>query len=325
MKKYTVRKYQSSDYALWNDFVSQAKNATFLFHRDFMEYHSERFEDYSLLVFHEDKLVAVFPANISDGVLYSHQGLTYGGLILSSKLKFTSVVYVFRDLLAFLEREQFNKIVIKEVPFIYSSKFSDDLKYLLFIVNAHLYRRDLLTVLELSSDLKLTKDRKEGVKRGLKNNLEIVESDDFGDFWNEILIPTLSKKHKVLPVHTLAEITYLKSKFPRNIRQFNVYYQSKIVAGTTIFETETTAHSQYIASNCEKNELGSLDFLHYKLLTEVFAGKKYFDFGISNENQGRNVNEGLLYWKETFGSGYVAQDFYEVEPRNYQLLENVLL
>lgn len=290
-----------------------------------MEYHADRFEDYSLLVFQDDKLVAVFPANISNGILYSHQGLTYGGLILSSKIKFAAVVYVFRDLLAFLEQQQFNKIVIKEVPFIYATKFSEDLKYLLFIVNAHLYRRDMLTVLELSSDLKLTNGRKEGVKRGLKSNLEIVESDDFSDFWNQILIPNLSEKHNAKPVHTLEEITFLKQKFPRNIRLFKVYYQSEIVAGTTIFETETTAHSQYIASNPEKNELGSLDFLHYHLLTEVFSTKKYFDFGISNERNGRNVNAGLLYWKETFGSGYVVQDFYEVETSSYIKLDQVLV
>lgn len=325
MKKYTVRKYQPSDYALWNDFINHAKNATFLFHRDFMEYHADRFEDFSLLVFHEEKLVAVFPANISNGVLYSHQGLTYGGLILSPKIKFTSVVYVFRDLLVFLEEQGFHKIIIKEIPFIYSTKFSDDLKYLLFIVNAHLYRRDLLTVLELSSDLKLSKDRKEGVKRGVKSNLEIVESDDFSDFWNQILLPNLSAKHNAKPVHTLEEITLLKQKFPNNIRLFKVYREGAIVAGTVVFESNNVAHSQYTSGNYAKNESGSLDYLHYHLITNVFSNKKYFDFGISNEYNGRNVNKGLLYWKETFGSGHVAQDFYEVETRNHKLLDDVLI
>jgi hypothetical protein len=54
VKNYTVRRYTSEDFALWNAFISTAKNATFLFHRDFMEYHSDRFEDYSLLVFEGD-------------------------------------------------------------------------------------------------------------------------------------------------------------------------------------------------------------------------------------------------------------------------------
>ena len=87
VKKYSIRPYQESDYELWNTFVSAAKNATFLFHRDFMEYHKERFEDFSLLVFDKVKLVAVLPANRIENKVYSHQGLTYGGLVYTSKLK----------------------------------------------------------------------------------------------------------------------------------------------------------------------------------------------------------------------------------------------
>ena len=51
MKNYSVKQYQEKDYASWNAFIGQAKNATFLFHRDFMEYHKDRFEDYSLMIF----------------------------------------------------------------------------------------------------------------------------------------------------------------------------------------------------------------------------------------------------------------------------------
>ena len=62
-----------------------------------------------------------------------------------------------------------------------------------------------------------------------------------------------------------------------------------------------------------------------KLLKEVFFKKDYFDFGISNENQGRNINQGLLSWKESFGARTMVQNFYEIETKNYSLLENVLL
>ncbi len=325
VKKYTVRKYQKSDYALWNDFIHQAKNATFLFHRDFMEYHADRFEDFSLLVFKDESLIAVLPANIRDGSVFSHQGLTFGGVVTSGKAKLKTTLLAFKMILEFLNQSDIKKLYVKEFPFFYTGKLSDELNYLLFLTEAKLYRRDLLSVLDLSQEIKLSKDRKEGVKRGLKSGLEIEETQSFAEFWNEILIPNLSQKHNVSPVHSLEEITFLKSKFPKNIRQFNVYHQGKIVAGTTIFETDCVAHSQYISSNINKNELGSLDFLHHKLISEVFSGKKYFDFGISNENQGRNINEGLQYWKETFGCGLVTQDFYEVDTANHSLLENVLL
>ena len=47
-----------------------------------MDYHNDRFKDHSLMVFKDDKLIALLPANIVDFNLRSHQGLTYGGFLL---------------------------------------------------------------------------------------------------------------------------------------------------------------------------------------------------------------------------------------------------
>ena len=52
--------------------------------------------------------------------------------------------------------------------------------------------------------------------------------------------------------------TYLKSKFPNNIRQFNVYKDEKIIAGTTVFESDFVAHSQYISADESKNSTGGI-------------------------------------------------------------------
>lgn len=325
MKEFSVKKYTSQDYAKWNEFVTQAHNATFLFHRDFMEYHQDRFEDYSLFIENEKGIIAVLPANKQDSVLISHQGLTYGGLVSNSPLRLEKAVAVFHAVLQFLNEQNIQKLHLKSFPSIYSTSPSQEWEYVVFVLKAQLVRRDALSVVRLKETLRLSKDRKEGVKRGIKNELVCLEVNDCSSFWNEILIPNLSVKHQAKPVHSLEEITYLKQKFPQQIRQFNVYYKDKLVAGTTIFETENVAHSQYISGNALKNELGSLDFLHHHLLTEVFMHKKYFDFGISNENQGKNINKGLSYWKESFGCHTVIHDFYDIDTAQYSLLENVLL
>src|SRR5690606_11014090 len=171
----------------------------------------------------------------------------------------------------------------------------------------------------------LASNRKEGVKRGEKNNLIVKEVNTFDEFWNQILIPNLQEKHQANPVHSLEEITYLHKKFPKNIRQFNVYYDTKIVAGTTIFETKHVAHSQYISGNAAKNNLGSLDFLHFYLLNTVFKEENYFDFGTSNEYQGERINQGLSFWTETCGAHTVTQDFYTINTENYHKLNDVLV
>ena len=325
MKTYTVRIYQDSDYKQWNVFIAQAKNATFLFHRDFMEYHKDRFEDYSLIVLDGERWVAILPANRLENEVFSHQGLTYGGLVYNEKIKLASVIEIFRTVLFFLNENKIDKIHIKIIPSIYHQKPAEELHYALFLTEAQLIRRDTMAVIDLSKKLLIAGGRKEGIKKGKINKLEIKEVADFHDFWNEILIPNLDLKYQAKPVHSLQEITKLKVLFPKSIRQFNVYENGNIVAGTTIFESENVAHAQYISGKEDKNELGGLDVLYYHLLSEVFYKKKFFDFGISNENQGRKLNNGLAYWKESFGASTIVHDFYEVETANFIKLSDVLL
>ena len=325
MKQYQVRLYQPQDFTLWNTFISVAKNATFLFHRNFMEYHSDRFEDYSLIVLDGEKVVAVLPANRVGDSVYSHQGLTYGGLILNQKAKLSNVISIFKSVLQFLNENSIDKLIVKTMPDFYLDYFSEELEYCLFIVQAKLIRRDALSVIDLTKPYFISKTRRESIRRGEKNDLIIKEELNFNLFWNEILIPNLNTKHQVKPVHTVEEIIELQQKFPSNIRHFNVYYNEKIVAGTTVFCTNKVAHPQYISGNSDKNELGSLDYLYHHLITEVYKDKNFFDFGISNEAQGTKINEGLLFWKESFDAKTVVQNFYEIETNNYSILETVLI
>ncbi|WP_272023478.1 GNAT family N-acetyltransferase [Olleya namhaensis] len=290
-----------------------------------MEYHNDRFNDFSLLVFKGEKLVAILPANRVEDCVYSHQGLTYGGLVFKENLKLNSVLLIYKALLKFLNEAKISELQLKILPSIYNTLPNDEQSYIMFLLNAKLNRRDALSVIDYRQALKFSKDRLEGVKRGKKHGLVIKEEGGFESFWSTVLEPNLNEKHNVKPVHSLAEITALKTNFEKQIRQFNVYQNNQIVAGTTIFESKYVAHSQYISGNNQKNELGSLDFLHHYLITSVFNNKRFFDFGVSNINNGRQVNQGLQYWKEGFGARTVTQDFYTVDTNSYKILDTVLI
>ncbi len=320
MITYTVKPYSPDYYGVWNAFISTAKNATFLFYRDFMEYHSDRFTDFSLLVFEKEKLVSVIPANRVGDTLFSHQGLTYGGFVFDAKIRLGDVIEIAKSVMEFLHNAQIKTFHIKLIPPIYNSCFAEEIEYALFLADAKLTRRDCLSVIDLTKPFSFSNHRKNCVRRGEKSNLVIKEELKFELFWNKILIPNLSKKHNIKPVHTVDEITLLQRNFPQNIRHFNVYYNDEIVAGTTVFVTEKVAHPQYISGNPLKNEIGSLDFLYSYLIQDVFMDKNYFDFGISQEEDGYKINKGLLFWKETFDSRAVVQDFYEVQTCNFGLL-----
>lgn len=323
MYNFEVKVYKTVNEEEWNSFLSKSNQNTFLFRRNFMDYHRDRFQDFSLMVYKKDKLVALLPANRLDDKVYSHQGLSYGGLINATDLKTEDAIGIFKAILKFLSQKNILNLYIKELPHIYlHNSTNNTLQYLCFKTDAVLVRMDMHSVVDKKSKF-FSKSRKEGVKRGFKHGLVVEESNSFDSFWNSILIPNLKLKHGVQPVHSLEEIQLLKSRFPNNIKQFNVLYKDKIVGGTTIFETENVAHCQYISGNSDKNELGSLDFLHGYLLDHVFSHKPYFSFGTSNIQAGQKVNQGLQFWKEGFGARSITQGFYKINTENYKLLEGI--
>ncbi|MFP9113498.1 GNAT family N-acetyltransferase [Flavobacterium sp. RHBU_3] len=317
---YRIVRYSKEYYHLWNEFVAASKNGTFLFHRDFMEYHADRFTDHSLLIFDGEKLVGLLPANIEEDVLYSHRGLTYGGLVLPLETRQERVLGIFKALLEYCNNIGITKILLKCIPYIYHKKPAQEMEYALFLANANLLRRDTLSVIESPDKAVFTTNKNQSIQKGIKHNLEVQETEDFEGFWNTILIPNLEVRHQAKPVHTALEMKLLKDSFPQNIRQFNVFQQGKLVAGSTVFVTDTVVHVQYISGNDEKNVLGSIDFLFSVLIKDIFRESKYFDFGSSNEDGGRFLNGGLSFWKESFGASSVTHDFYDVATENFVLL-----
>ena len=291
-----------------------------------MDYHHDRFDDYSLLIFKKEKLIAVFPANQTEDTLHSHQGLSYGGLILDKNIEFSDVLESFKIVLKYCAENSINIINTKLLPKIYNTHPSDEMDYLLFKLKATNVRRDLSVAIRNDEKLEINaSNRKRGLKKAIKNALQLKEVNEFDDFWNEILIPNLKQSHNVSPVHSLEEISLLKQRFPKNIRQFNAYKDNNIIAGVTVFVTQNVAHAQYISANNQKQQLGSLDFLFDHLINKTFVEQTYFDFGISNKNQGQNINEGLMSWKESFGARSIVHDFYKIDTKNYEILDDILI
>lgn len=320
MEPYQIETYQPHLAEKWNQFLTRAKNATFLFNRGFMDYHSARFTDGSLVIYQGDKIKGVLPANLAGNALYSQQGLSYGGLVVAANLKFNAVATMFQALLKHLHNKGIDSLVIKVLPEIYTSIPAQESNYLLHLCEAELLKSELSSTIANPAELKIQSNRLEGVKKAQKQGLRIKKETDFTGFWNHILIPNLEVRHEAKPVHSLEEISLLASRFPNNIHLYNVYHQDKLVGGSCLFETKTTIHAQYISANQDKQQLGTLDFLFAHLIQKEFAHKKYFDFGISTVDGGKELNQGLLYWKECFGARSTLNTTYKLKTANYNAL-----
>jgi hypothetical protein len=314
MTKYTIQYYQKSDYKIWNDFINHAKNATFLFHRDFMEYHQDRFEDASLLIFEDQKLTAVLPANKAGKSIYSHQGLTYGGLVYSAKLKAEKVELILDEVLSFLKENEFETFYYKPIPDFYLNNGNREIDFFLFKKGAITEHKEMNLAVNLQLPLQISKSKLKHFRRIENLDLDIVEEEDFTPFWSLVLAPRLLEKFNVKPVHKIEEITLLKEKFPQNIKQYSVYQENEIIAGITVFETENVVKSQYGATSKKGEKVRALDFLFISLIEKYKRqGKSFFDMGIVNEDDEKGYRPGLLTQKEELGCTVYNQNFYKIE------------
>lgn len=308
-----IRRYRREDKELWNSFVSKARNATFLFDRNYMDYHADRFDDNSFMFYHKGKLKAVLPANVAGDTLYSHQGLTYGGLLLDKKATVEDVLECFDSLNSWLRENGISKVVYKALPWIYQQYPSqEDLYALTWKCKAQLISRDISSTIVIDNKLKFAESRKSGIRKALSLNIEVGESNDVDGFWH-ILEDNLGNRYNAKPVHTSSEMKLLMSRFPNNIKLYVAKMNGEIVGGTLIYVTPQVVHTQYISASVEGKKHGTLDLLFDYIINKVYANCRYFDFGKSTEQGGAYLNEPLIFQKEGFGGRGVCYDWYQWE------------
>ena len=308
-----IRRYRREDKELWNSFVNKARNATFLFDRNYMDYHADRFDDNSFMFYHKGKLKAVLPANVAGDTLYSHQGLTYGGLLLDKKAAVEDVLECFDSLNSWLRENGISKVVYKALPWIYQQYPSEeDLYALTWKCKAQLISRDISSSIVIDNKLKFAESRKSGIRKALSLNIEVGESNDVDGFWH-VLEDNLGNRYNAKPVHTSSEMKLLMSRFPNNIRLYVAKMNGEIVGGTLIYVTPQVVHTQYISASVEGKKHGALDLLFDYIINKVYANCRYFDFGKSTEQGGAYLNEPLIFQKEGFGGRGVCYDWYQWE------------
>ena len=308
-----IRRYRREDKELWNSFVSKARNATFLFDRNYMDYLADRFDDNSFMFYHKGKLKAVLPANVAGDTLYSHQGLTYGGLLLDKKATVEDVLECFDSLNSWLRENGISKVVYKALPWIYQQYPSEeDLYALTWKCKAQLISRNIASTIVIDNKLKFAESRKSGIRKALSLNIEVGESNDVDGFWH-VLEDNLGNRYNAKPVHTASEMKLLMSRFPNNIKLYVAKMNGEIVGGTLIYVTPQVVHTQYISASVEGKKHGALDLLFDYIINKVYANCRYFDFGKSTEQGGAYLNEPLIFQKEGFGGRGVCYDWYQWE------------
>lgn len=316
-KDWSIERYSPAEAREWDEFVDRSRCATFLFKRPYMDYHAERFRDCSWIVRNGNAIVAMLPANIDEeGILHSHQGLTYGGWILpESHIDGADLLEIFSDAVEIWRKEGIRELDYKPLPWIYASLPSDEALYALFRLGAQQTEVNLSEAVYLPAGLRLNTLRRRNLKKCAEMPIEFFEfaSDDEIRVFMHLLADCLHERHDTVPVHTAEEMIMLKRRFPEQIRIFGIEFGGELHAATCIYDCGRTVHAQYIATDAEGRRLNLLTPLFVRLMGENYADRQYFDFGISNEDHGRILNAGLLRQKFSFGATGIAYPRYSLK------------
>lgn len=308
---FTVVVYNKNYRKIWNNFINESKNATFLHYRNYIEYHSDKFIDHSLLIYNEKNiLMALFPANIENNVLISHSGLTYGGILTNHTISTIKVLQIFETIICYCNNQNINIIIYKTIPHIYHKSPSEEDLYALFRCKFHLFRRDVSSTLNMKTNA-IKGKKQNGFRRASSKGMIFVETSDSNNVL-KIANNNLRNKYGLNTVHSVEEMNYLKGLFSDNIRIFEVIHEGKVIGGAILFLANRVVHAQYLFTTNDSKKMRSLDFLVVSCINKFSNEYRWFDFGISTENNGKVLNNNLIKSKEEFGFSAVCYEQYSL-------------
>lgn len=309
-----IKRYETTDKAVWDAFIDASKTPMFMFKRDYMDYHKDRFRDHSLMFYKENKLIAVLPASEKEKCLFSHGGLTYGGLIIGCDTKQKCVCDCFCMLREYLTNHSISEMIYKTIPHIFHKQPAEEDLYALYRVGGIVKSITASTVIDLQNPLSMKKGRKAQISRAKREGVTVKRLENRNDYYSfmELEDEVLQLRHNVKSVHSCEEMFMLHEKFPNNIHLYGAIYEDSIIAGSVVYEYDNVIHTQYMAANDLAKKIGGLDLTISKIMLDYSQTKKWLDFGISTENGGLYLNEGLVAQKESFGGRTIAYSIWRL-------------
>lgn len=304
----SIVRYSSTKSREWDRFVEESVNGTFLLKRPYMDYHSERFTDHSLMAYDDrGRLAALLPAAADGDTLSSHPGLTYGGWIVGTSGTGPAVMLeIFSKLKEYMTGAGFARLVYKPTPGVYHRYPCEDDIYALFRHGARMTGCMVSSAFPVDRPLLMTGNNRRCADHLCREGYRVSDLTDdrsLAEFWR-LLNARLREAHNVPPVHSSDELQLLHRRFPDEIRLLSVRdNEGTMIAATLVFFTSAVAHTQYIATTEEGRRRNCMTLI-IRRLTEIARLRpwiRYVDFGVSCERWGLVLNEGLASQKRNLG------------------------
>ena len=295
----------------WDSCIAQAKNGSFLFLRDYMDYHRDRFDDHSLLFVRAGRTIACLPAHRVDDVLHSHRGLTFGGLVMHEGIRLSDVAAIFRSLLDHMNSKGMRTLYYRHMPHCYSRRPAEEDLFVLSGLGARIIETKATCVVATGMPGLYSHEVRRVVKRFARAGLTLRRSFDFAGYM-KLCEDYLWRRRGAKPVHSGEELERLAARFPDNIQLYVVERGSDIEGGVVIYRNAACARSQYVAQSPFGQEARIIPAIYDHVLNSVLSKGTMFDFGHSADPATGLLDEKLHAYKESFGARTIQLSSYEL-------------
>lgn len=310
-----IKRYTPDMAASWDSFVKESTTPTLIHRRGYMDYHSDRYRDHSLLAWSNGNLRAILPAAEIEDSLISHPGLTFGGWLTPSRhVDTTLMLEIMKAACEYMRAHGFRKFVYSPVPWIYAMYPNDSDQYALFRLGAVMTKCVVSSALPISRPVMLSDAMRRKLAFARQNGITCREAKGDMAIFYEMLSEVLDQRHGVKPVHTLDELRKLQSRFPMEIRLAMAFApDGRPEAGALVYMSPHVGHTQYLATTERGRHAEALTALLCDLPGILgLIPNYYLDFGHSCEQGGMVLNEGLTQQKYGLGGRPVLCPTYEL-------------
>lgn len=318
-----VTAYGPEHQSTWDAFVHNAANGTLFHTRAFLSYHpADRFVDASMLIMDGEHIRAVLPAaEISENgkkFLVAHPGASYGGMVFADDVGVKECSEILSCAASVAKEKGMHGIrFLRLPPTSIRRAFSEHQEYWMHQQGWTMTRCEMdgsINLCGVKSDelfSHYTGKCRNMIRQAERAKIDVRVSDDFAGFWT-ILENTL-KRHDAKPTHSLEEILRLVSACPGQVRLFGALEAATLIGGIVVITLHTGAlYTLYMAQDYQHQSKHPVHALLSAVLqTAIHEDRSIVHLGVSTEDGGKVINEGLFFFKESFGCRPVRRESWE--------------
>ena len=299
----------------WDALVEGAPNGHLMARSGFFRYHADRFEDASLFIRRGRRPLGVLPANRVGETLWSHQGVSFGGLILHPRTHFNHVEAAVSALLEHLRSGGIKSLMYRPAPHPYQVFPREEDVFFLEQAGARRVDTKLHSMILCGEPTALTaKTWNHTVKRSREAGLTVRAGGDadLPAVW--ALVEAALERHSQRAVHSLDDLALLRQRFPDEVLfMLAESGEGELLSGQVLLRSARTLTLLYVGDAPAGREVNAGTLLLDQVMKAPEHAGSWFDLGQWCDTGSRQGSDSLLQFKEAAGGRLIQRHTWQLD------------